>query len=76
MTSLPKSRHKAVIRKSNIALSVNIIMRFEFLPPGGPVCNGGTAVVGLLHNTEDSDTIDPCHIDDGRRKFQNWKNGK
>ena len=38
--------------------------------------NGGTAVVGLLHNTEDSDIIDPCQIDDGRRKFQNWKNGK
>ena len=33
---------------------------------------GGAAVVVLLHNTEDSDITDitdPCHIDDGRRKF-------
>ena len=41
MTTLPKSRHKAGIRKSNITLSTNIIMRFEFVPCAVPWCACG-----------------------------------
>ena len=39
MMTFPRSRRKAGIRKSNITLSVDINIRFEFMPPGSTVCN-------------------------------------
>ena len=41
MMTFPRSRRKAGIRKSNITLSVDINIRFEFMPPGSTVCIGG-----------------------------------
>ena len=41
MMTFPRSRRKAGIRKSNITLSVDINIRFEFMPPGSTVCTGG-----------------------------------
>ena len=40
MMTFPRSRRKAGIRKSNITLSVDINIRFEFMPPGSTVCTG------------------------------------
>ena len=39
MMTFPRSRRKAGIRKSNITLSVDINIRFEFMPPGSTVCS-------------------------------------
>ena len=41
MMTFPRSRRKAGIRKSNITLSVDINIRFEFMPPGSTVCSVG-----------------------------------
>ena len=43
MMTFPRSRRKAGIRKSNITLSVDINIRFEFMPPGSTVCTGKTS---------------------------------
>ena len=40
MMTFPRSRRKAGIRKSNITFCVDIIIGFEFMPPGSTVCNG------------------------------------
>ena len=44
MMTFPRSRRKAGIRKSNITLSVDINIRFEFMPPGSTVCIGQSAI--------------------------------